>query len=110
MKKLSKLFLLCAFLLSSGLEAQNLPAMPMGGPDNGTFDKSGRYPAGSVDTVDFCKNDGISCYSWVAQGQGYSGGAWRPAMWNFLQLADRAGISADSGTLTATKPGKVDVK
>jgi len=44
-------------------------------------------------TVNYCKNEGIPYYSWVAQGQGHSGGTWRPAMWNFLQLADRAGIS-----------------
>ncbi|MDD3160372.1 MAG: alpha/beta hydrolase-fold protein [Bacteroidales bacterium] len=295
MKNLSRLFLLCAFLLSSALEAQNLPTMPTGGPDNGTFDKPGRYPAGLVDTVDFystvaqkkvdmlvytppgynknqkygvifcyqgitdkascifngawvkagiisdnligegkiskgviivalddqfngnnsnveevtihdaipyidshystyadadhrgvfgyswgggytfnvgckhlnnfhylspcsaapnkkaddvlfpnngdsakqvikclfiswaqndykiiidsnvatvdyCKKNNIPCYSWVAEGQGHSGGAWRPAMWNFLQLADKAGISADSGTQTAAKPGKGKVK
>ncbi|MEO6731973.1 MAG: Ig-like domain-containing protein [Ferruginibacter sp.] len=44
-------------------------------------------------TVNYCKSKSIPYYSWVAQGQGHSGGTWRPAMWNFLQLADRAGIS-----------------
>lgn len=44
-------------------------------------------------TVNFCKENGIPCYSWVAPEQGHSGGTWRPAMWNFLQLADKAGIS-----------------
>ncbi|MCC8408584.1 Ig-like domain-containing protein [Mucilaginibacter sp. UR6-1] len=44
-------------------------------------------------TVNYCKSKGIPHDSWVAGGQGHSGGTWRPAMWNFLQLADRAGIS-----------------
>lgn len=44
-------------------------------------------------TVDYCKGKNIPVTSWVAEGQGHSGGTWRPAMWNFLQLADRAGIS-----------------
>ncbi|WP_166333065.1 alpha/beta hydrolase [Sphingobacterium chungjuense] len=44
-------------------------------------------------TVDFCNSIGIPHHSWVAKGQGHSGGVWRPAMWNFLQLADKAGIS-----------------
>ncbi|MEO5910771.1 MAG: alpha/beta hydrolase-fold protein [Pelobium sp.] len=47
----------------------------------------------NVETVNFFKNNNIPYHSWVAEGQGHSGGAWRPAMWNFLQLADRAGIS-----------------
>lgn len=29
-------------------------------------------------TIDFCDSVGISCYSWVADDQGHSGGAWRP--------------------------------
>lgn len=47
----------------------------------------------NVATVNFCNNNGIPNYSWAAPEQGHSGGTWRPAMWNFLQLADRAGIS-----------------
>ena len=49
----------------------------------------------------YCNTNGITHYKWVAQGQGHSGGTWRPAIWNFLQLADRAGISGnmfDDGT------------
>jgi len=49
----------------------------------------------------YCTTNGIPHYKWVAAGQGHSGGTWRPAMWNFLQLADRAGISSgvyDDGT------------
>ncbi|MEO6229570.1 MAG: Ig-like domain-containing protein, partial [Ferruginibacter sp.] len=41
-------------------------------------------------TVNYCKNNSIPYHSWVAQGQWHNGGTWRPAMWNFLQLADRA--------------------
>jgi enterochelin esterase-like enzyme len=50
----------------------------------------------------YCNTNGISHYKWVAAGQGHTGGTWRPAIWNFLQLADRAGISGsviDDGTL-----------
>jgi len=42
----------------------------------------------------YCNTNGIPHSKWVAQGQGHTGGTWRPAMWNFLQLADQAGISA----------------
>ena len=49
----------------------------------------------------YCTTNGIPHYKWVAAGQGHTGGTWRPAMWNFLQLADWAGISGnilDDGT------------
>ena len=49
----------------------------------------------------YCNTNGIPHYKWVAAGQGHTGGTWRPALWNFLQLADRAGISGnipDDGT------------
>jgi enterochelin esterase-like enzyme len=59
----------------------------------------------NVATVNYCTNNGIPKYSWVAQGQGHSGGTWRPAIWNFLQLADRAGISrSNSCTSTPITP------
>lgn len=41
----------------------------------------------------YCTTNGIPHYKWVAPAQGHTGGTWRPAMWNFLQLADRVGIS-----------------
>jgi len=41
----------------------------------------------------YCNANGIRHYKWVAEGQGHTGGTWRPAMWNFLQLADKAGFS-----------------
>lgn len=44
-------------------------------------------------TVSFCENNNIPYHSWIAEGQVHSGGIWRPAMWNFLQMADMAGIS-----------------
>jgi enterochelin esterase-like enzyme len=58
----------------------------------------------NVATVNYCTNNGIPKFSWVAQGQGHSGGTWRPAMWNFLQLADRAGISSSTCTPTTITP------
>jgi hypothetical protein len=50
----------------------------------------------SVACVNYCNNNGISNYSWEAQGQGHSAGTWKHAMWNFLQLADQAGISGNA--------------
>src|SRR5687767_1730346 len=43
------------FLLGScpTVAQTTLPTMPSGGPDNETFDKPGRYPAGAVTTVNF---------------------------------------------------------
>jgi enterochelin esterase family protein len=52
--------------------------------------------------VNYCNANGIPYYKWETQGQGHTAGVWRPAMWNFLQLADRAGISRDGGTCTPT--------
>jgi len=61
----------------------------------GEYDYQGFIDANKA-TVNFCNTNGIQNYSWSAPGQGHGGGTWRPAMWNFLQLADKAGISADS--------------
>jgi len=58
----------------------------------GQYDYQGFITSNQA-TVDYCKGKSIPVTSWVASGQGHSGGTWRPAMWNFLQLADRAGIS-----------------
>ncbi|MDA3816976.1 MAG: RICIN domain-containing protein [Prolixibacteraceae bacterium] len=58
----------------------------------------------NVAAVNYCNTNNIPNYSWAAKGQGHSGGTWRPAMWNFLQLADQAGISADSCLSTAITP------
>jgi enterochelin esterase family protein len=58
----------------------------------GQYDYQGFITSNQA-TVDYCKGKGIPVTSWFAEGQGHSGGTWRPAMWNFLQLADRAGIS-----------------
>jgi len=55
----------------------------------------------NVACVNYCNNNGIPHYSWAVQGQGHTAGVWRPAMWNFLQLADRAGIS-NGGSCTPT--------
>jgi enterochelin esterase family protein len=50
----------------------------------------------------YCNNNGIPHYTWVGLGQGHTAGVWRPAMWNFLQLADRAGISSSGGCTPTT--------
>jgi enterochelin esterase-like enzyme/regulation of enolase protein 1 (concanavalin A-like superfamily) len=43
--------------------------------------------------VSYCNTNGISHYSWEVPGQGHSAGVWRPALYNFLLMADEAGIS-----------------
>ena len=58
----------------------------------------GQHDYGSIidanrNCVTYCTANGISHYSWEVAGQGHTAGVWRPAMWNFLQLADAAGIS-----------------
>jgi enterochelin esterase-like enzyme len=58
----------------------------------------------NVGCVNYCNANGIPNYSWVAEGQGHTAGVWRPAMWNFLQLADRAGISSGGCTPTTITP------
>jgi enterochelin esterase-like enzyme len=50
----------------------------------------------------YCNANGIPHYTWVGQDQGHTAGVWRPAMWNFLQLADRAGISGGGGCTPTT--------
>lgn len=59
----------------------------------------------SVASETFCKTNNIPLTKWVAVGQGHTAGTWRPALWNFLQMADRIGISGniyDDGTPKAT--------
>lgn len=49
----------------------------------------------------YCTTNNIPHYKWVAPEQGHTGGTWRPAFWNFLQLADRVGLAGnvqDDGT------------
>jgi enterochelin esterase-like enzyme len=67
----------------------------------------------------YCNTNAIPHYKWVAPEQGHTGGTWRPALWNFLQLADRVGISdnvLDDGTpkfksavVTNDRPKQVQV-
>ena len=56
MKKITQILfaVLSIFLLAHPIAAQTiLPTMPPGGPDNSTFDKSGRYPAGTTNHTSF---------------------------------------------------------
>jgi enterochelin esterase family protein len=48
----------------------------------------------------YCDANGIPHSYWEVPGQGHTSGVWRPAMWNFLQLADRNGISKGDNTGT----------
>jgi endo-1,4-beta-xylanase len=58
----------------------------------GTGDWDGFYP-GNQGTHNYCAANNIP-HGWLpVLGGGHDGGVWRPAMWNFLQMADAAGIS-----------------
>ena len=62
----------------------------------GTSDWDGFYPA-SLDLANWCMANGIPNFYWFpVQGAGHDASVWSPAMWNFLQLADKAGISSGS--------------
>jgi enterochelin esterase-like enzyme len=61
----------------------------------GTADWDGFYPPNEA-THKYCEANGIP-HSWLSvEGGGHDGGVWRPAMWNFLQLAFPAGSDADA--------------
>jgi endo-1,4-beta-xylanase len=49
----------------------------------------------------YCVSNGIPHAWWPVNGGGHDGGVWRPHMWNFLQMADQAGISDPSRTRSA---------
>ena len=58
----------------------------------GTADWDGFYPP-SQNLHDFCGSSNIP-HGWLpVLGAGHDAGVWGPAMWNFLQMADAAGIS-----------------
>ena len=58
----------------------------------GTGDWDGFYPY-NMATHDYCASNNIP-HGWLpVLGGGHDGSVWRPAMWNFLQMADAAGIS-----------------
>ncbi len=61
----------------------------------GTADWDGFYP-GNQAIHDFCVSNDIP-HGWLpVLGAGHDAGVWSPAMWNFLQMADAAGISDPS--------------
>jgi hypothetical protein len=52
----------------------------------GTADWDGFYPPNEA-THNYCVANNIPHYWLAVQGGGHDGSVWRPAMWNFLQLA-----------------------
>jgi endo-1,4-beta-xylanase len=57
----------------------------------GTADWDGFYPP-SQDLHNYCVSNNIP-HGWLpVLGEGHDAGVWRPAMWNFLQMADAAGF------------------
>ena len=66
----------------------------------GTGDWDGFYPPNQA-THNYCASNNIP-HGWLpVLGGGHDGGVWRPAMWNFLQMADAAGISDPPRTRSA---------
>jgi endo-1,4-beta-xylanase len=73
----------------------------------GTADWDGFYPA-SLDLATWCQANGIPNFYWLpVQGEGHDAGVWAPAMWNFLQLADAAGIS---GPVTVSAYSQIEAE
>lgn len=74
----------------------------------GTADWDGFYPPNET-THKYCDDNGIPNYWLAVQGGGHDGGVWRPAMWNFLQLAfpanDGSGGSGGSGGVSGGAGG-----
>jgi enterochelin esterase-like enzyme len=62
----------------------------------GTADWDGFYPPNEA-THNYCVAHNIPHYWLAVQGGGHDGGVWRPAMWNFLQLAFPATTAAGTG-------------
>ncbi|HEX9046713.1 MAG TPA: carbohydrate-binding protein, partial [Verrucomicrobiae bacterium] len=58
----------------------------------GTADWDGFYP-GNQAIHEYCASNNIPHAWWPVNGGGHDSGVWRPAMWNFLQMADAAGIA-----------------
>jgi enterochelin esterase family protein len=66
----------------------------------GDADWDGFY-AGNLSIAQYVAN--YPCSYWLdVPGGGHDGGVWRPAMWNFLQLADNLGISKAPPTTGGT--------
>ncbi|URZ09217.1 RICIN domain-containing protein [Clostridium felsineum] len=61
----------------------------------GTSDWDGFYPP-NLATHNYCVAHGIPHYWLSVQGGGHDGSVWRPAMWNFLQLAFPANQSPNN--------------
>jgi len=63
----------------------------------GTGDWDGFYPP-NKSTHEYCEANGIP-HQWLSvEGGGHDGSVWRPAMWNFLQLAFPAASGTGGGT------------
>lgn len=50
----------------------------------------------------FCNQNNIQHEYWLIEGGGHDFGVWRPALWNFLQMSDQAGLT--SGTTAEILP------
>jgi enterochelin esterase-like enzyme len=70
----------------------------------GDADWDGFYPPNEA-THKYCDANGIPNYWLSVAGGGHDGGVWRPAMWNFLQLAFPKTPNNGTGGSTSTSGG-----
>ncbi|MBD7912274.1 MULTISPECIES: RICIN domain-containing protein [Clostridium] len=75
----------------------------------GTSDWDGFYPP-NLATHNYCAANGIPHYWLSVQGGGHDGSVWRPAMWNFLQLAFPANQSNNTQNTEVLSDGWYSIK
>ncbi|GAE89993.1 endo-1,4-beta-xylanase A precursor [Acetivibrio straminisolvens JCM 21531] len=54
---------------------------------------------------EYCTANNIKHTYWLIQGGGHDFGVWKPGLWNFLQMADEAGLSGGGSTTPTPTPG-----
>jgi len=55
----------------------------------------------SQNVHDFCVSNNIDHTYWPVEGGGHDWNVWKPALWNFIQMADEVGLN-DQGTNSPT--------
>lgn len=51
---------------------------------------------------EYCTSNNINHTYWLIQGGGHDFNVWKPGLWNFLQMADEAGLTGNDTTPTPT--------
>jgi len=55
---------------------------------------------------EYCVANNINHVYWLIQGGGHDFNVWKPGLWNFLQMADEAGLTRDGNTPVPTPSPK----